>query len=329
MLLRSRPPSLFHLTLPPYNPVVDSLFNRRTDRFPSETHLSPRIGFTYAYGGASERQPLGSIRGGIGEFRGKAPSQLFASAADANGLVNGQSQLFCIGASVPQPDWSKFITDPASVPETCNGPSQQFGNQRRNVTVFAPDFGAPRAWRSSFGINRRVAERYTLSLDAAYSRGVAQTSAIDLNLNPIPKFSLAAEGGRPVYTPSNSIVPATGFVALSGSRIHPEFGVVSEMNSNLHSDTKQITASFNGITARAILFNASYTFTRSRDQAQGLGSFGAVGAGSGFGGGGATTSGNPNLAQWGTSDNERRHSLLGTLTWPVKPAFEPMMPGMV
>ena len=307
---------------PPYNPVVDSLFHRRTDQFPSETHLSPRIGFTYAYGGASERQPLGSIRGGIGEFRGKAPSQLFASAADANGLANGQSQLICVGSSVPAPDWAGFIGNPGLVPATCDGPSQVFGNQRRNVTVFAPDFGAPRAWRSSFGINRRVAERYTLSLDAAYARGVAQTSAIDLNLNPIPKFSLATEGGRPVYTPSNSIVPATGFVALSGSRIHPEFGVVSEMNSNLRSDTKQITASFNGITTRAILFNASYTFTRSRDQAQGLGSFGAVGAGSGFGGGGATTSGNPNLAQWGTSDNERRHSLLGTVTWPVKPAFE-------
>jgi len=306
---------------PPLNPVVDSLFNRRTDQFPSETHLSPRAGFTYTYGGTSERQSLGSIRGGIGEFRGKAPSQLFASAADANGLINGQAQLICVGSSVPAPDWAAFIENPALVPSTCDGPSQVFGNQRRNVTLFAPDFGAPRAWRSSFGINRRIADRYTVSLDANYARGVAQTSAIDLNLNTTPKFTLASEGGRPVYTPATSIVPTTGVVALGGSRIHPQFGVVSEMNSNLHSDTRQVTTSFNGFTPRGIQFNASYTFTRSRDQAQGLSNYGSFGGG-GFGGSGANTSGNPNLAQWGTSDNERRHSLLGTVTWPIKPAFE-------
>jgi len=307
---------------PPFNPVVDSLFNRRTDQFPSETHLSPRLGFSYSYGGASERQPLGSIRGGLGEFRGKAPSQIFASAADANGLSNGQSQLICVGPSVPAPDWPAFIENPALVPSSCNGPSQLFGNQRRNVTLLAPDFGAPRAWRGSFGINRRIAERYTVSVDAAYSRGVAQTSAIDLNLNTVPKFTLAGEGGRPVYTPANSIVPTTGVVALSGSRIQPSFGVVSELNSNLHSDTKQITASLNGITTRAISFNTSYTFTRSRDQSQGLSSFGG-GGGGGFGGGGAaTTAGNPNLSEWGTSDLERRHSFLATLTWPLHPALE-------
>jgi Carboxypeptidase regulatory-like domain len=308
---------------PVFNPVVDSLFNRRTDLFPNETHFSPRLGFTYTYGGPSERQSLGSIRGGFGEFRGKAPSQLFASAADATGLTNGQAQLVCVGPSVPQPDWAAFIANPASVPSSCDGPSQIFGNQRRNVTVFAPDFGAPRAWRGSLGFNRRIAERYNVSLDAAYSRGVAQTSAIDLNLNTVPKFTLASEGGRPVFTPAATIIPSTGVVALSGSRIQPSFGVVSEMNSNLHSDTKQLTASFNGITTRAILFNASYTFTRSRDQAQGLSNFGTGGfGGSGFGGGGASTAGNPNLAQWGTSDFERRHSFLATVTWPIKPAFE-------
>ncbi len=309
---------------PQYNPVVDTAFGRRTDFFPSETHLSPRIGFTYNYGGKSERQTLGSIRGGIGEFRGRAPSQLFASAVDANGLPNGQAQLVCVGSSVPLPDWPAFIDDPSLVPSTCNGPSQTFGNQRRNVTVFSPDFAAPRAWRSSLGFSRRFLERYNLSLDASYSRGVAQTSATDLNLNTTPKFALATEQGRYVYTPVATIVPTTGVAALSGSRIDPRFGVVTEMNSNLQSDTKQLTASLGGITTKAIVFNTSYTFMRSRDQQRGLASFGGGGfGGGGFGsGGGATTAGNPNIAEWATSDLERRHSFLATVTWPIKPSFE-------
>ncbi|HZK77528.1 MAG TPA: Spy/CpxP family protein refolding chaperone, partial [Gemmatimonadaceae bacterium] len=95
------------------------------------------------------------------------------------------------------------------------------------------------------------------------------------------------------------------------------------VNSDLTSNAKQLTASFQGITTKAILFNASYTFTRSTDQSQGLSTFGGFGGG-GFGGGGsgASTAGNPNLAERGTSDQERRHSLIGTVTWPIKPAIE-------
>ena len=307
---------------PAFNPAIDSLFGHRTDEFASETHISPRVGFTYTYGMQQGGPALGSIRGGIGEFRGKAPSQLFASAADANGLADAQSQIVCVGSSVPTPNWQGYLANPSTVPTSCNG-TTQFANTRRNVTVFSGDFGAPRAWRGSLGFNRRFAERYTFSVDGSFAHGVAQTSARDLNLDTSPKFTLANEGGRPVFAPVTSIVPQTGAISLTGSRLQPKFGVVSEVNSDLKSDSKQLTMSFQGITTKAILFNASYTFTRSFDQSQGLSTFGGQGGG-GFGGGGsgASTAGNPNLAERGTSDQERRHSLIGTLTWPIKPYFE-------
>src|SRR3989449_205670 len=38
---------------PPYNHAVDSLFGVRTDRIPSELHVSPRVGFTWALDGGS------------------------------------------------------------------------------------------------------------------------------------------------------------------------------------------------------------------------------------------------------------------------------------
>lgn len=308
---------------PKYNPAIDSLFGFRTDAFPTETHISPRVGFTYTYGLSQMGPAAGSIRGGIGEFRGKAPSQLFAAAADANGLVNAQSQIVCVGGSVPIPDWQSYLSDPSTVPTTCNGASQQFANTRRNVSVFSSDFAAPRAWRGSLGFTRRFVERYTFSLDGSFANGVAQTSARDLNLDTAPKFTLASEGGRPVFAPVTSIVPQTGAVSLTGSRIQPRFGVVSEVNSDLRSNSKQLTASFQGITTKAILFNASYTFTRSTDQSQGISTFGGFGGG-GFGGGGsgASTAGNPNLAERGTSDQERRHAIIGTVTWPIKPFIE-------
>jgi hypothetical protein len=75
----------------------------------------------------------------------------------------------------------------------------------------------------------------------------------------------------------------------------------------------------NGVTPNDIIWNLSYTFTRSLDQSSfyNAGGFGGGGAGAGFGS--PTTAGDPNEFPWGTSDFERRHSVVGTTTWLVKP----------
>ena len=303
---------------PEYNPEVETIFGRRTDELPSEIHVSPRAGFTLFVGESQFGPPPLTVRGGIGEFRGTAPAQLFASALNATGLTNGQSLLTCVGSSAPTPDWTAYLADPSTIPSACNGGTPIFANQRRNVTIFDPDFEAPRAWRASLGLNRRFWDRYSLSIDAAYARGVAQTGLTDINLDLAPKFALSNEGGRPVYVPETAIVPTTGAVSILGSRLNQQFGVVNQIQSNLKSDTKQVTFGLNGIGARGILFNASYTLTSSFDQSQGF----SGGSGQGFGGGAGTTAGNPNVSEWGRSDNARRHVLLGTITYPIKPAFE-------
>ncbi len=303
---------------PVYNPEVDSTFGRRTDNLPSEFHVSPRAGFTVFVGESQFGPPPLTLRGGFGEFRGTAPAQLFASALNATGLTNGQSMLTCIGPAAPTPDWAAYLADPSTIPTTCNGGAPIFANQRRNVTVFDPDFQAPRAWRASLGLSRRFWDRYSFSIDAGYARGVAQTGSTDINLDTIPKFTLANEANRPVYAPPNAISPGSGAVSVLGSRLHPQFGVVSQIQSNLRSDTKQITFGLNGITSKGILLNASYTLTSSFDQSQGFGQ----GAVQGFGGSAGSTAGNPNLSEWGRSDNSRRHALLATITYPVKPILE-------
>ena len=104
--------------LPAYNPAVDSAFGLRTDRLPSEWHVSPRAGFTWTIGG-SNFGPGGAggfgggffqpaswvIRGGVGEFRNQPPTALVAQARAATGLGQSQSQVTCIGSAVPLPDW--------------------------------------------------------------------------------------------------------------------------------------------------------------------------------------------------------------------------------
>ncbi|MEO8333481.1 MAG: carboxypeptidase regulatory-like domain-containing protein [bacterium] len=331
---------------PEYNPEVETLFGKRTDRSPSEIHLSPRVGFTYFKGAnrpnnqngqGSDAAPGGGrggrgggnfggfnaqswiVRGGVGEFRGKISSNLVATAVDATGLVGGQSTLTCIGAAVPTPDWTGYLGDPAAIPTQCaavSGPPVvvPLANQRRNVTTFASDFGAPKVWRGSLGASRRFFERYNFSVDGSLAYGLNQTGSHDLNLDASPKFSLGGGDGRPVYSPIDAIIPATGATTIASSRLHPEYGSVNEITSSLRSVSSQVTVSVGGLTMQGIALNGSYTFLRSRDQQNGFS--GGGGGGGGFGG--ASTAGDPNLVQWGTSDLERRHSLLGTITFPAR-----------
>ena len=346
---------------PEYNAQVDSLFNFRTDRTPSEVHASPRFGFTYSMGApgnppvyaaddtsaaarASRAAAQGgqggpggggfggrgggpgggfnasawTIRGGAGEFRGKVSSNLIANTVDATGLLGGQAILTCIGAAVPVPDWTAYLNDAASIPTQClsagGSPTPDpLSGQRRNVTTFEDGFSAPKVWRASLGGSRRFFQRYNFSLDGSVAYGINQTGSRDLNLDAAPKFSNTTEGGRPVYTSPTEIVPTTGATSIVSSRLHPEYGNVNELTSELRSLSTQFTVSTGGVTLQGITLNGSYTFLRSRDQQNGFS--GGGGGGGGFGG--ASTAGDPNVVQWGTSDLERRHSLLGTITFPA------------
>ncbi|MFL5613442.1 MAG: carboxypeptidase regulatory-like domain-containing protein [Gemmatimonadaceae bacterium] len=347
---------------PAYNPEVEQLFSRRTDKFPAEVSASPRAGFTWMVGGNAGGQFPGGfgggggggrggggggagrggdassgfgaagagfgaqpyiIRGGVGEFRGTFPLPMFASALTATGLPNSQSQLICIGGGVPVPDWATYAADPSSIPTECangvasGGPT--IGTQRPSVTVFEPDFGAPRSWRASLGVAHRLSMRLGASLDGSLALGTNLYSVRDLNLDVTPRFGLAQEGYRPVFVDPSAIVPTTGAISLLSSRRYSQYAQVLDVTSGLRSKTAQLTLSFNGVTPNDIIWNLSYTFTRSVDQSSfyNAGGFGGGGAGGGFGS--PTTAGDPNLFPWATSDFERRHSVVGTTTWLVKP----------
>ena len=300
-------------TTPAYNPAVEAAFGRRTDDVPSEVHVSPRAGFTWQLGRQENGPPSLIVRGGAGEFRSRAPSQLIAGALDATGLASGQSQITCIGTAVPIPDWRAYQQDPSAIPTDCAGaPSPGFAG-RRNVIVFDPDFQAPRAWRGSLGLTRRFRERYAFNVDATYARGVAQTGSTDLNLDDTPEFTLSTEHNRPVFVPASTIVPATGQSSIVESRRNQAFATVNEITSRLASDTRQVTTSVSGFGFRGTTFTLSYTLSRSRDQSYGFGA-------GGFGGG--TTSGDPNRAEWGPSEQDRRHQMFAQILYPINPSLD-------
>ena len=347
---------------PRYNAAVDTAFGLRTDRFPSEVHVSPRVGFTWTLGmpaqgqggaggggtpgapggrgrapgggggggaagarpGGGPQGPFGAapaliLRGGIGEFRGRVPSGLFTSAVSATGLPGTETQLVCVGDAVPAIDWAGWLDDPSTIPATCadgTGGGSTFGSRAPNVAAFAEDFAAPRSWRGSLGAQRRLVGRYFLNVEAAHARGVGLYGVTDRNLVDAPSFTLADEGGRPVYVPGTAIVDSTGQINSLASRRDRRFAGVYEVASGLRSSTTQVTVGINGFTGRGLLVSTSYTWSRSRDES----SFSCCSAQQAFGS--PTTAGDPNVREWSTSDYERRHVVVTTATMPVHPSLE-------
>jgi len=309
---------------PAYNRTLDSLFGVRTDRIPGEVHASPRIGFTWTFAaesgggeGVGRALPRGILRGGVGDFRSLLPTALYSAALAAPGLATAETQLECIGSAVPTPDWTQYAQDPATIPSQCvDTASAVTISPRPNATVFDPGYAAPRAWRASLGLQQRLAGAYTLTVDASYARGVEQYGFRDLNLVAMPRFTLPDEGGRPVYVPVDSIVPTTGALTSLASRVHPRFGQVIAIGSDLQSDTRQLTVGISRLPPRGAALQLSYTFTRARDQS----SFSCCAVSQGFAA--PTTAGDPNAREWATSAFERRHSLLATVTYPVNSALE-------
>ena len=256
------------------------------------------------------------IRGGIGEFRGRAPTALFSSAIDATGLPGGETQLVCVGDAVPTPNWASYLHDFSTIPSTCadgSGPSAPLSRTRPNVTAFASNFATPRSIKGSLGVSKRFLQRYNWSVDASYSLGTSLYGVTDLNLAQTPQFHLASEGNRPVFVPASTIIPTTGATTLTASRIDPAYGYVFLVSSPLTSHTTQVTASINGTSLRQLVWSLSYSWMRSTDQS----SFSGGSAAGGFSS--ATTAGDPDVLPTWTSDLERRHGINGTLTWLARP----------
>lgn len=308
---------------PEHNPRVEELFGRRTDAVPNDFDVSPRVGFTYTVRGGGNEQVLGTVRGGFGEFRSRPLWNLFAGARDATGLAESQAQLSCIGGSVPVPDWAAFQNGPEYIPSACldgGGTATPGSGRGRSVTVFDPGFDASRSWRASLGVQRNLSRTARISVDGVVARGVSLQGVRDLNLNTVPRFTLAQEGGRPVFVPLGSVVAETGVVGFLASRLHPEFGQVTEYDSGRESRSRQVTVGLSGTLPRwRLLGQVNYTYSRSRDEGTSGGGFGR-GFGGGSGGGGLPlTAGNPNEVEWATSDFDRPHQLVMTLGHQVRP----------
>jgi Carboxypeptidase regulatory-like domain len=268
---------------PAFNAAVEQRFDRRNDRLPNRVYASPRIGFSWTYGTAPQvgafegaaRMPRAVIRGGIGVFQNSLGAALPAQAIANTGLVSAQQQITCVGAAAPVPDWSRYATDPGSIPTQCaDGTSGTvFASTAPNVTIFASDYASQRSLRSSLQwAGAMLDNRVMATATALYSLNMNQPGFVDLNFNPSARFTLPDEG-RPVFVAPTSIVAATGAIASRDGRVSPEFHHVTELRSDLSSASRQVTLQLSPASVNSqYTWSASYSINNVRDHASGFAS---------------------------------------------------------
>ena len=297
---------------PEYNASIDTAFHVRTDHTPRDYHLSPRLGFSLGIGNRGTRgltgAPLYFVRGGVGEFRNSTSATIIAPAMRATGLPDAVSQIQCVGSAVPIPDWTAFASDPSTIPTQCVGGSSSFASTQPNVYLIAPDFAAQRSWRGDLSISGPFLTKWVVvGVEGIYSRNLHQQSPLDLNFNGQPKFFLTGEGSRPVYASSASIVPATGAVTNRDSRLESQWGSVTELTSNLHSESKQLIFSLTPLQfLPGFTWNLNYVLQSVREQSRGFG---------------GTTAGDPLAIEWARSGMDARHQINASITLRARDLF--------
>lgn len=269
---------------PTYNPAIEAAFGRRNDRVPMPLALSPRIGFSWTLGDANEiqaffgqsRAPRAVVRGGIALLANNGGSGQLGNAVDNTGLPTGTQQMYCVGTAVPVPDWVTYATNPALIPDQCTDGTtgSPFSNSSPNVTLISPDFTPPRNIRSNVSWQGVILDaRFNLNLDATYSLNLRQQRSVDLNFDNVTRFTLANEG-RPVFVDTGSIVTTSGAIAARDARISQSFARVSDLRSDLRSQTAQTSARLSPRyrTPTSFTWSTAYTYSIVREQVSGFNS---------------------------------------------------------
>jgi hypothetical protein len=298
---------------PAANPALEQVLGVRTGLAPSRVHVSPRVGFSYTYNrdkdngsGTSQNQVgrfyrnvTGTLRGGIGEFRDLLRPNILADASAATGLPGGTSSLSCVGSAVPVPDWSRFASDPSSIPSQCLDGSGVLGESAPSVTLIGRDYDVPRSWRTSLDWTTSF-HSWLIRAGGLASYDLSQPGLIDANFSGARRLTLADEANRPVFVTAAAIDPASGAVSAAESRRSDQFGRVGVRVSDLRGYGGQLTFGlapdmFKFRTGFQLFTSAGYTLQATKREYRG------------FDGGGF---GDPREREWAAGPNDARHILV-------------------
>ncbi|HEV8600382.1 MAG TPA: carboxypeptidase regulatory-like domain-containing protein [Gemmatimonadales bacterium] len=213
----------------------------RNDNTPKDRRgISPRVGFVWNVQNRSEW----IIRGGGGLIRSGLEASTFAEALLFDGGVTvrrGQGSF---------PSWPG---EPSSALAPDQGPA---------LTYFTDDYRAPRTTKGDLAISRSLGGGALLQVVGSYRHTDFLLRRIDQNR--VQSSVAETQEGRPVF---GTLVKQGGMLSAEpgSNRRFSGFDQVSALAPTGFSDNYEVTASLDRRVTRGLSFNASYTFSHTRD----------------------------------------------------------------
>jgi hypothetical protein len=234
----------------PYNSVVDSIFERRTDDMPSgRVHLSPRVGFTFDPSGSGRTL----VRGGVGIFTGRSPLHWLRSALTSHGIGIGVLRCGRLPADRGLPP--DFVPDYQAAPTACKDGSELTSAPRGDVDLLSPDLRLARTLRASLAYDRSLPWGLLASGEALITRNTSDFAFVNLNLEGPQGFD---RNGRVLYGTIESS-------ALSAPVLKSGFSEVIDLRNVSRNHSLQISTSLERRFENGMAAMASYTYSRVRD----------------------------------------------------------------
>jgi hypothetical protein len=234
----------------PYNPVVEAIFDRRTDDMPRpRVHWSPRLGFTWDLLGTGRDQ----LRGGVGVFTGRAPGAWLHSALYSYGA--GTGRLLCgrgPGAQGPPPP---FVPDHGAPPTECANGIGLTTAPRGDVDLLDGQLRMAQTLRGVLAYDRRLPWDLFGTVEALVTRNLSDFVFVNLNLvgpRGVDRY------GRVLY----GNIEATG---VARPELRSDFSTVSELRSSSRNHAYQLSARLEKRFSEGTAATAHYTFSRVRD----------------------------------------------------------------
>lgn len=201
--------------------------------------FAPRIGIAWGLGGGKTRTPKTVLRIGSGMFYDRFSQNLTLNSLHVNGIAQQQYNVY-------QPDFFPIIPSIATLA----------GNQLQSaVWRIDGNLRAPYVIQTAVGVDRQLPHNTSLSVTYAYSRGVHQLRARDINA-PLPGTFIQG-------------------VAGSGVRPYGSVGEIFQYESSGIFNQQQLITNFNTRFSNKLSMFGYITVGSAKSNTDGASSFGA------------------------------------------------------